>query len=343
MGKAAESSRLLNLDGMRAYSAIAIILMHVKANANFNISNLFYRKVIPTFTNFTYFFMLLSAFSMCCGYYERFQTGSISLEQFYRRRYQRIWPYFAVLCTLELLIDHQTSSVYEWFADLTLAFGLLPNAQISIIGVGWFLGLIFVFYMLFPFFTFLIGNKKRAWFVMVITILLNVVCQVYFFDNAHVLPDFRARANILYSGIFFVAGGLIYLYRNEIQKLKKIPLLVIVLFTLAAIMLYYTLSASVFILLIIFSMLNILGIACNGKISKIVFRNRIILFLSSISLEIYLCHMVVYRVLEKLHLIHITNNEVLNYCFICIATVTGAIAMASLFKKAIDLLASKRS
>ena len=63
---------------------------------------------------------------MCCGYYEQFKNGTISLEQFYKRRYQRIWPFFALLCTVELIVTHNLNALYEWFADLTLAFGLIP-------------------------------------------------------------------------------------------------------------------------------------------------------------------------------------------------------------------------
>lgn len=210
--------RYENLDGLRAYACIGIVLMHIRANGNFEISGFFYDRVITSFTNFTFLFMLLSAFSMCCGYYERFKNNNISLELFYKRRYQRIWPFFALLCTVELIVDHSLTSLYEWFADLTLAFGLLPNADISVVGVGWFLGVIFSFYMIFPFFIFLMGNKKRAWMVMGIAVVMNVLCQVYFFDGSHVVEGFRSRSNIIYSSIFFVGGGLIYLYRETIKK-----------------------------------------------------------------------------------------------------------------------------
>lgn len=53
-------------------------------------------------------------------------------------------------------------SLYDGFAELTLVFNLLPNPRPSI-GVAWFLGVIFLFYMLFPFFVFMIENKRRAW------------------------------------------------------------------------------------------------------------------------------------------------------------------------------------
>ena len=48
-------------------------------------------------------------------------------------------------------------------------------------------------------------------------------------------------------------------------------------------------------------------------------------FISSISFEIYLCHMVIYRVIEKLHLTHIVDNDVISYVITCVGTVLGAV------------------
>lgn len=153
-----------NLDGLRSYAAIGIVMMHVLANSKYVVHGFLFSRMIPSFTDFTFLFMVISAFSMCCGYYEKFKDGKIDIEHFYKRRYQRLWPFFAILCTIALVVSISVKSFFEWFADLTLMFGLIPNNNIEIIGVGWFIGLVFVFYMMFPFFIFAIGNKKRAWF-----------------------------------------------------------------------------------------------------------------------------------------------------------------------------------
>ena len=72
-------------------------------------------------------------------------------------------------------------ALYEAFADLTLLFGFLPDAgNISVIGVGWFLGLVFVFYLCFPFFCVLIQNKRRAWFAFAVSLIYTFVCEQYF-------------------------------------------------------------------------------------------------------------------------------------------------------------------
>ena len=331
MGK----NRYNNLDGLRAYACIAIILMHIRANGDFTISGFAYDKVIASFTNFTFLFMVLSAFSMCCGYYERFKNSSISLESFYLRRYERIWPFFAILCTIELIVDHSLTSLYEWFADLTLAFGLLPNAKISVVGVGWFIGLIFVFYMIFPFFIFLIGNKKRAWVVFAVTVILNILCTIYFFDENHVLEGFGDRSNIVFSSMFFVAGGLIYLYREQI---KRVNTWIIGAAVLLCCLFYYFVIVSHYTMLVLFSLLSILGIQAKGTVSRAILQNKAISFIAKISMEIFLCHMFVYRVIERLKLLHITGNEYLNYIVVSVTTVIGAIVMAFVLKKLIEIV-----
>ena len=334
MGK----ERYNNLDGIRAYACIGIVLMHVRANGNFRINGFLYDRVIASFTNFTFLFMLLSAFSMCCGYYERFKNNSISLEQFYKRRYQRIWPFFALLCTVELIVDHSLTSLYEWFADLTLAFGLLPNANISVVGVGWFLGTVFVFYMIFPFFVFLMSNKKRAWVVMGITMILNILCQVYFFDENHVLEGVGGRSNIIYSSIFFVAGGLIYLYRDQIKKCNK---WIIGAFAISAVIFYFVINDSVYSLLVMYVIFAMGGISLSGRVSRTILQNRVVLFFAGISMEIYLCHMFSFRVIEKVHLLHIAGNEILNYTVVCITTICGTIVMSLILKKIIAFTENK--
>ena len=167
------NNRYPSLDGLRAYAAIGIVFMHVLANLSVTPENNFlYGRVIPSLTNFVYLFFVISAFAMCCGYYERMKMGQIPIGQFYKKRYQRVLPFFALLVLIDCIVPHGANKVemalisegtslapwqeqlYLSFADLTLAFNLLPNPDISVIGVGWFLGLIFLFYMIFPFFVF---------------------------------------------------------------------------------------------------------------------------------------------------------------------------------------------
>ena len=214
--------RYEGIDGLKAYAILGIALMHILSNGNFGLNGLVFQKLIPSFTNLVFLFMMVSGFGMCCGYYQKFKDRKIGVGEFYIKRYSKIWPYFALLCVLDFVMSPSKSALYEVFANLTLCQGLLPNMNISVIGVSWTLAVIFVFYLLFPFFCFLLENKKRAWLVFICAVIYNFMCSTYFFDESHIADraavNFSARTNILYCAVYFIAGGLIFLYRKELAE-----------------------------------------------------------------------------------------------------------------------------
>ena len=56
------------IDGLRTIACFGIVLIHVQANSSYNISGFVYDKLIASFTNYVFLFMVISAFGMCCGY-----------------------------------------------------------------------------------------------------------------------------------------------------------------------------------------------------------------------------------------------------------------------------------
>lgn len=239
------------IDGLRMIAAFGIVMMHVKANSNYGISGYVYDTVIDSFTNFVFLFMTISAFGMCCGYYEKVLHGQISWSDFYGKRFKKILPFFGMLVLLDIAMSPSVSSLYEGFADMTLLFGFLQK-PVEVIGVGWFLGLIFVFYLIFPFFCVLLENKRRAWTAFGISLIYNFVCSQYFEVG---------RSNILYSACFFLAGGLIYLYRKELMRVNEWLALVV---AGCSISLYYILGGNVYMCLLVSITLLIYAILKSG-------------------------------------------------------------------------------
>ena len=324
-----EAHRYEGLDGLKAYSIIGIVLMHILASGKYILDGFVFMRFIPSFTKLVFLFMMVSAFGMCCGYYQKIIEQKISVEDFYRKRYIKIWPYFALLCLLDFIILPSKESLYELFANLTLCQGLLPNANISVIGVSWTLAVIFVFYMLFPFFCFLIGNKKRAWGVAAVALAFNWLCGTYFFDENHIVNSlsvgFAPKFNIVYDAIYFITGGLIFLYRKELaafaSKYKVIAGAILLIATVA----YFAIGSSTFTMLFFCVTALIYTIGCN-RVGVLV--NPIAKFLGGICFEIYLCHMVIYRMLEKLHLVHLFKNDLLAYIFTAIAVICGSVVFS---------------
>ena len=64
----------------------------------------------------------------------------------------------------------------------------------------------------------------------------------------------------------------------------------------------------------------------------IVLNNRVAKYLSGISMEIYLCHMMFFRVASMLHLDKFIHNNDMLYVATCIATLIGAICFFHIIK-----------
>lgn len=105
--------RYEGIDGLKACAIIGIALMHILENGNFGLNGFVFQKLIPSFTNLVFLFMMASGFGMCCGYYQKFKEQKISVGEFYTKRYSKIWPYFALLCALDFVMSPSKSALYE--------------------------------------------------------------------------------------------------------------------------------------------------------------------------------------------------------------------------------------
>lgn len=318
-----------SLDGLRAYAALGIILMHVLTNINVKPSeNYLTESIIPFFTDFTLLFMVVSGFSLCCGYYTRIKEGTITPNAFYRKRYLRILPFFALLCLIDLALEPNIGSLYEAFANMTLCFGLLPpDAEIHVIGVGWFLGVVFLFYMLFPFYVFMLGNKRRAWVSFVLAVIF-VFISIDYYSNP-------GRRCMVFCAPLFIVGGIIYLYRHRLADVgKRYPLLgaigVIALTVAFFAIREFALNgfAGYLLELALFSAWLAYAVGSKDK----VLNNCVAKYLSGISMEIYLSHMLVYRAFERLHLENLITQHDLLYIVTSLLTIAGVICFAHVMK-----------
>ena len=211
---------------------------------------------------------------------------------------------------------------------MTLCFGLLPpDAEIHVIGVGWFLGVVFLFYMLFPFYVFMLGNKRRAWISFAIALVFVLVSFVHF--------GAPGRRCMVFCAPLFIAGGLAYLYSHGLADfgrrhawLSAIGVAVVSIgFFVAR---EYVHDAFVNYLLELALFFAWLAYAVGSKDK--VLNNCVAKYLSGISMEIYLSHMLVYRAVEKLHIeSRITQHDLL-YIVISLLTIAGVICFAHVVK-----------
>lgn len=331
--------RYENINGLRVISAICIMMLHVYANSTFELGESS-SLIISSWTHFTTLFFMISGFGMFCGYYKDFRQGKIQIDSFYKKRYRKILPFFITLILFDLIVNFKMTSLFERIIEVTMTFGLLPNNQLSVIGVGWTLGVIFLFYLLFPFFVFLCWDKKRALFSFGCSLVVGLLCQNYFFTSVFVKNGYFSKANILYSAAWIICGCVVYMYRHEIKKcIQKIRWFFLLMCFFVSFAWYYvpkTIFQINIILIfncIVFSMWLMYAISVNS----IILSNKVMSFLSSISFEIYLSHMMIYRILGKIGFLYFFGNKWFGYVSTSLFTFFGSVIFIKIWEKGLML------
>lgn len=315
-----EKKHYYGIDWLRAMACIGIVMMHIQANNTYHLSGFIAEKMIPSFTDFTFLFMTISAFGMCVGYYQKVKDGKVNWVDFYKKRYMKVLPFFAVVVLMDIVFNHDLTSIIEAVPNLTLTRGFFPN-DIGQIGVAWFLGLAFVFYAIFPLFCAMLNTKKSGWVLFTVSLLLNFVVARFYG---------MGRENIIYSLPFFISGGLIYLYRDKVKNWHiLLPLAIFSIF------IYYLIGGNAYTCLLVSITFLLLGISIGGGYSKFVS------FISGISMEIYLSHMVVFRLVEKMRLNIMFGNGWLQYFITVILVLVGAACFSVVVKTFIDIAEKK--
>lgn len=334
-------NRYDNLDGLRSFAAVGIVLMHIMTNTKFQLPENVLINIIGMAGLLVQLFFMISGFSMCCGYYERIKEGKISLDTFYKKRYLKILPFFAFLVCIDIVVSGGgVSYLIEGFSDATLMYGLFPNSDIQVIGVGWALGVIFAFYLLFPFYVFMLWNKKRGWFFLAVTTIIYYCC-IYYFGGTD--------CNIAKWLCYFILGGIIYLHRDGIKRVvTKNRYISLGAVAVISVMWYispnniYSFNISALKLMILFSAWMCYAISVRSKILS----NKVTKFMSGISFEIYLSHMVIFRVIDTLRIPYIAGTGfflsyiVTSFVVLICVTVFAAV-MKNIINKFIEYLRGK--
>lgn len=336
MQKEKKMKKIKSIDGLKAFSIMMIVLVHVAVNGNYKIDNFFFNVIVKNLSVFVELFFILSAFGMCYGYYEKIKNKEIDLNTFYKRRLVKIWPYFALIIVADLVMSGFTKkNIFEAILDGTLLTGFLPNNHIEIAGIGWALGVIFAFYMLFPFFVFMMWNKFRAWISLIVFVLIKIIGESYMTVDGKVVNSFFLNWFYL-----FIIGGLIYLYREELirifNKREYILIMLFIILFAGEVIVYnkgYSFVASqmvlgLFIIMIIYCLVERIPILGN----------KVLVFLGGLCLQIYLFHVAIFRGIDKIGLTHILNNEVASLVITYVLTLAVTVGVSYIVTKVFSLV-----
>ncbi len=331
-----EVKKYRNIDALRSFGCLAISAWHVKANTNFNGGGVLTERIIPSFDYLVYLFMIISGFGMCNGYYQKLKDGNYDLNKFYSRRYKKTVPFFSILIIVNCILEFNRENIFEGLMEITMLFGFLPNNSLSVIGVAWTLGAIFAFYIIFPFVVFLLNDKRKGIISLIVTLGITYMCQSYFMTEKFVTSNFTMRHSFLFCLPYFLSGGLIYLYRNELSATvnlhKRAVLLGCVILAVGYLLSPDEIGGFDMIVPKTLILYSAMVCAVLGEQNKWL-SNRFTKFISEISMEMYLAHMVVFRVVEKLHIEKVCDNAILRYVITYFMVVLLLVVGMKLYRK----------
>lgn len=138
------------------------------------------------------------------------------------------------------------------------------------------------------------------------------------------------------SACFFVARDLIYLYRSQIKSINKWILFTLVIISIC---IYYIFGGNSICCLLLSGTFLLYAIHHENRILD----NRITSFISSVSMEIYLCHMFVFRVIEKLNLLSISRNGWIQYLVSLLFVLLGALVFSLIANKSLNYLLTNQN
>lgn len=184
--------------------------------------------------------------------------------------------------------------------------------------------------MLFPFYSTLFSSKKKAWLALVISIIWNVAIEQYFAPEK---GAFSGKTCILVVAPYFISAGIIYMYKDKLRSVKMISMLffrvLVILYSIAFFL--FPDCRFPFSNLLLYTFWLIYAIT-QDQVKRSLLNNPIMSFISRLSMEIYLSHMLFFRVIEKIHLGKILHNEIALY-FVAFSLVLAAAILFSLVWK----------
>lgn len=329
--------------GLRGIGATMIIAYHMYLLNDYVGASAFGDRTVGIGGVFVQLFFMLSSFSLMCGYAEKIKNGDIEWGTFYKNRFIKLAPTFYTALIAHLLLNacaHVKNPIASIIGTASLLYALMPSNQESIVMAGWALGIEVVFYLFFPAFFEFTKTRVRSLFTLVGSILLYLSYNFYYgvgIENNHI--------NIIYQLFPFALGAFLYHCISCMENInekarKKIAFFQHVILFLLFVGWGYWFQGRL-IVCIAFSLVIIRQIMYTDIFTT----NRFVMWLGKISYEMYLFHMIVYRILYSLNLNALLNerldSKVLCYIIFFIIEFLLTILFSSLYRQFLKAMFEK--
>jgi exopolysaccharide production protein ExoZ len=295
----AKMKRIYNLDYLRGFAAIGIMLYHFTMWSSYSefTADAFNVRVGIFFVNIFY---ILSGLTLYLVYNKHLGDSKTEVYQYLKKRLFRIFPLFWVVTIVSIVISRKIPDCIILFLNLTGLFGFIKwDATYSI--VAWSIGNEIVFYFLFPVFLFFFRFYKKI-FIIICIITFLIFCHFTFFqlnNNIHFILQWKIYTNPLNHLFYFIIGILMAIFFEKIIIPSKFLISLLLLSILLFI--YYPTSGNVsnlvtgvtrIVFLIIISTIVLCFYKLEINLHKSIHYS--FLFLGEVSYSIYLLHPIVF-------------------------------------------------
>ena len=124
------------------------------------------------------------------------------------------------------------------------------------------------------------------------------------------------------------------MYRDLLEKVAQKYHWVVFLVCAGFVPVYYLTSGAI---PAIIALCSSLVIYCLGVQRTGILQNPVTKFLGGISMEMYLCHMVIYRAIEKVGLTHLFASDACSYAVTAVGTIAGSILFSLVARKGVEI------
>lgn len=243
------------------------------------------------------FFFLLSGFSLSMGYGPKIGSGSFRFGQYLKRRLLKIFPLHLLCLACWIVAFRPAISWYLPLNALLLQSWIpVPGCYFSYNAVSWFLSSLLLCYLLFP-----LAYRMRGELLSGVVLIVCLTAYI-------LVPSDRINA-LLYVWapmrlMDFLLGMLLYRVHLRTQHVSiprwTEPLLVLLLITALAVYPFADpkLRNAPLYWLVLLPLIYVFA-RQTGPVSRLL-QNRILQWLGSLSMPVFLTHLIIFRILFQL-------------------------------------------
>ncbi len=250
-----------------------------------------------------------------------------SLLKWYKARLIRLLPLFYIALFLSLLTgswsqywlgEDKPVTVLNVIAHMFMVHGFFPHYVNSLMGLEWYVGVLFIFILISPLLHRFINTWWKAVMLLLVVFFANPLIETYMFNHMPIMDDSIVYVGYIYSTgpfpnfTFFVFGMVLYFLFKKLNSVKLDDKkrcaisygLLCLSFVLIVLQYLYVILGSPFTMNESYALIYSLIIISQMVRRSPVIDNCVFRFFGKYSYGIYLFQYIVFNMYDKLILYH---------------------------------------